>query len=167
MNHCIEIALGAVAALAVASCEASPRRSGDDEPPLLLEDGRAPELMDSGADNSRCHVCHVDYVREDLAVVHARAGMGCTECHGDCDAHVADESWAWGGRGTPPEVMFLPERVNSFCMDCHRGDELSFRQHEQVLRESEGARRCTDCHGEHRLTKRKQDWKSARARSSG
>ncbi|MHC4559092.1 MAG: hypothetical protein ACYS80_17520 [Planctomycetota bacterium] len=70
----------------------------DDEPLLLLEE--APDAEESdiiGADNSRCFVCHINYMQEDIAVIHARADIGCAGCHGESDEHIADESWASGG----------------------------------------------------------------------
>jgi len=44
-----------------------------EEPPLLLED----EETGPVADNSRCHVCHINYADEALAVTHARANIRC------------------------------------------------------------------------------------------
>ena len=54
----------------------------DNEPLLLLDD--EPEALSSDgsqADNSRCFVCHVNYMQEDIAVAHARADIGCANCH--------------------------------------------------------------------------------------
>jgi hypothetical protein len=54
-----------------------------DEPPLLLEDGNDEELPPPEgpvADNSRCHVCHINYADEELAVEHARANISCEQC---------------------------------------------------------------------------------------
>jgi len=67
----------------------------DEEPPLLLDDGDEELVPPTGpvADNSRCFVCHFNYIEEDIAVTHARANMGCAHCHGECDEHIADESW--------------------------------------------------------------------------
>ena len=72
----------------------------DDEPLLLLDDDEEEfsPPAGAGADNSRCFVCHVNYMQEDIAVIHARVNISCADCHGDCDAHIADESWAWGDR---------------------------------------------------------------------
>ena len=92
----------------------------DDEPLLLLDD--EPEFDQSDepkADNSRCFVCHVNYMQEDIAVVHARADIGCAGCHGESDEHIADESWASGGNGTAPEIMYPRPKITPFCMSCH------------------------------------------------
>ena len=131
-----------------------------DEEPLLLEDN--PVVSPSGpmADNSRCHVCHLNYVIEDIAVVHARSNIGCADCHGQSDAHIDDESWASGGNGTAPEIMYLPQEINPFCMGCHQKDKIDEKQHKDVLAGSDPLHKyCTDCHGEHRLANRRCKWK--------
>ena len=88
----------------------------DDEPPLILDDDEGADSADtSGADNSRCRVCHLNLAMEELAVMHAKKDVGCADCHGDCDAHIDDESWASGGPGTPPEIMYPPERIDGAC----------------------------------------------------
>ncbi|MFQ5810974.1 MAG: hypothetical protein ACE5JM_15255, partial [Armatimonadota bacterium] len=130
----------------------------DDEPPLLLDDG--PQVPgEEMADNSRCHHCHLNYVQEEIAVVHARANMGCADCHGDSDEHIADESWASGGNGTAPGTMYRREEVNLFCCGCHAEDEIDPTQHGAFLAGTAEEKYCTDCHGEHRLTVRKCKWK--------
>ena len=129
-----------------------------EEPLLLLDDGTedAAGLM---TDNSRCHVCHVNYMQEEIAVVHARADIGCADCHGDCDAHIADESWASGGNGTPPGIMYPREKINPFCMGCHTKDKIDGPQHKALFAGTSEKKYCTDCHGKHRLTRRKCTWK--------
>ena len=65
----------------------------DDKPLLLLDDE-----PDSGqsegpeADNSRCFVCHINYMQEDIAVSHARANIGCASCHATTSTSVARNS---------------------------------------------------------------------------
>lgn len=135
---------------------------GDDEPLLLLGDGGEEMTEPTGpvADNSRCHHCHLNYVDEDIAVVHAHANIGCADCHGNCDEHIADESWADGGNGTPPEIMYTREKVNPCCLECHPKDELGKPDHDSFLAGTAKEKHCTDCHGEHRLTtERKCIWK--------
>jgi hypothetical protein len=133
----------------------------DDEPLLLLDDGEQEFLPPSGpvADNSRCHVCHINYMQEDIAVIHARANIGCADCHGQGDAHIADESWASGGNGTAPDIMFVPAKINPFCMGCHTKDKIDTEQHKPFFADSIKEKYCTDCHGDHRLTNRKCKWK--------
>lgn len=133
----------------------------DEEPPLLLSGGEGETLPPAGpvADNSRCHHCHLNYVDEDLALVHARANIGCADCHGDCDAHIADESWASGGNGTPPEIMYPREKINPFCLTCHPQDKIDETEHESFLAGTAKEKYCTDCHGDHRLAERKCKWR--------
>ena len=134
----------------------------DDEPPLLLGDGGKEMTEPTGpvADNSRCHHCHLNYIDEDVAVVHAEANIGCDDCHGNCDEHIADESWADGGNGTPPEIMYTRQQVNPCCLECHPKDELGKPDHDSFLAGTAKEKYCTDCHGDHRLTtERKCIWK--------
>jgi len=107
---------------------------------LLLEESE--ELSGPMADNSRCHVCHINYDGEVLAVTHARADIGCEQCHGASDAHCSDED-----NITPPGKMFAKAAINSFCKDCHPKAKLG-----------RGKKYCTDCHGEHRLSHRTRRW---------
>ena len=131
----------------------------DDEPLLLLDDDEGSEQSDGPqADNSRCFVCHINYVEEDIAVVHARANIGCAGCHGESDEHIADESWASGGNGTAPDTMFPKPEINLFCMGCHTKDKLGVVPHRPLFMNMEKMV-CTDCHGQHRLAVRKCKWK--------
>jgi hypothetical protein len=131
----------------------------DDEPLLLLDDESDEGLSsESMADNSRCFVCHVNYMQEKIAVTHANQNMGCAYCHGESDEHIADESWASGGNGTAPDIMYPRDKINPFCMGCHTKDKIDTEQHKPLFAGNE-EKFCTDCHGEHRLTNRKCKWK--------
>ena len=131
----------------------------DDEPLLLLDDELQVDQSDGPqADNSRCFVCHVNYMQEDIAVIHARANIGCAGCHGASDEHIADESWASGGNGTAPDTMFPKPKINPFCMGCHTKDKIEAEQHKPLFANFENMV-CTDCHGSHRLEVRKCKWK--------
>jgi hypothetical protein len=132
----------------------------EDEPLLLLDD--TPDTAASNgpvADNSRCFVCHINYAQEEIAVTHARANIGCATCHGASDAHIADESWASGGNGTAPDIMYPRDKINAACMKCHSKDELDGPQHEPVFADAAEQKVCTDCHGDHRLPQRRCKWK--------
>lgn len=153
---------------AVVAMEEEPPLLLDDEPPLLLEDEPLLLLDDepdedssseSMADNSRCFVCHINYMQEDIAVTHARVGMGCANCHGESDEHIADESWASGGNGTAPDIMYRRPQINPFCMGCHTKEKIDTEQHMPLFADNSDNKFCTDCHGDHRLTNRKCKWK--------
>jgi len=128
---------------------------------LLLDDNPEGSQAPAGpvADNSRCHVCHLNYAREELALDHARADIGCADCHGESDEHIADESWASGGNGTPPERMYPPETINPACLSCHPRDTVNKALHEAFFAGKTPQKVCTDCHGAHRLAKRQCKWK--------
>ncbi len=151
----------AVLAALLVSC----RQGGEDrkapagKEPLLLLDDDGGAAAGPGADNSRCHVCHLNYIEEKLAVDHARAGIGCAKCHGPSDEHIADESWASGGNGTAPDIMYPREKINAFCLGCHPKEKIDLSQHKEFLAGASKEKYCTDCHGEHRLHERKCKWK--------
>jgi len=162
------LALGAVA-VAMAACErqgtdrrpGGSRSDGDNEPLLLLDAGAEESHPPTGpvADNSRCFVCHLNYAQESLAVDHAKANIGCADCHGSSDAHAADESWAWGENGTAPDSMYPRPKINPFCMGCHPKDKIDTEQHKPLFADDAEKKYCTDCHGTHRLAERKCKWK--------
>jgi hypothetical protein len=128
--------------------------------PLLLEDEPAGGTSSApAADNSRCFVCHANYLEEKLAVTHAQANVGCAACHGPSDAHIADESWASGGNGTAPDRIYPRDRINPSCLHCHAKDKIDTPQHAAVLADTQGKQVCTDCHGSHRLPQRRCKWK--------
>jgi len=129
-----------------------------DEPPLLLDDNPLEGRPDAEmADNSRCHVCHLNFAMEELATVHAREKIGCADCHGNCDAHIDDESWASGGPGTPPEIMYPPEKIDPACQKCHHSHdapaaEVIARWRQRCPQKTDPEQIvCTDCHGHHRV----------------
>lgn len=121
----------------------------DQEPPLLLEDSNGDENpgLDTGpvADNSRCYVCHINYEVDELTSMHAKADIGCEHCHGSSDAHCSDED-----NITPPDIMYPANKINSFCKSCHPDGKLGG-----------GKKYCTDCHGDHRLSRRTRKWDKA------
>ena len=128
--------------------------------PLLLLDDEEEAKPAAGpvADNSRCHVCHLNYAKEAMAVSHAKADIGCAKCHGDSDAHIADESWASGGNGTAPDIIYPAAKVNPSCMACHELRKTDPDCKCDFPRLSQ-KKSCTECHGKHRLSSRKCKWK--------
>ena len=176
MKYCFLMLVLAAVAAAGTGCEqmeakhnldtntesTSSQKSITNEEPLLLLDDSEEELVPPTgpvADNSRCFVCHVNYMQEDIAVTHARANIGCAHCHGECDDHIADESWAWGGNGTAPDIMYPRPKINPFCMGCHPKDKIDTEQHKPLFVSTGEQKYCTDCHGKHRLANRRCKWK--------
>ena len=169
MRYGIFVLILTTALVGAAGCEQAATRqkpqpdsqsAADNKPLLLLDDTPQPEQSDGPmADNSRCFVCHMNYMQEDIAVTHARADMGCAHCHGESDAHIADESWAWGENGTPPGIMYPRAKINPFCMGCHPAGKIDAEQHKPLFTGTGEKKYCTDCHGNHRLAHRKCKWK--------
>ena len=143
-----------------------------DQPLLLLDDEPGTNApAGAGAGNSRCQVCHPNFMQEAITVIHTRTNTGCATCNGPSDAHIADESWASGGNGTAPDVIY-PKSLSRFAsLGCHnwvkllesdkRKTELKEKpDHQAVLDGTNREKRfCTDCHGQHRMVNRKCKWK--------
>lgn len=134
-----------------------PKPQVNDEPPLLLEDHNeqeSPAPNGPVADNSRCHVCHINYADEELAVLHARVNISCEQCHGPSDAHCSDED-----NVMPAEIMYPLEKINPSCLACHPWDKIDIQPHESLFEGTATEKKyCTDCHGEHRLGYRTRKW---------
>ncbi len=111
--------------------------------------------VDDPPDNSYCYVCHANFKKEDLAEWHKRGGIGCADCHGYSDDHSADED-----NVTPPDVMFPAETVDSFCLKCHDRDQTGdlAAGDPAVVGTLNTERRCTHCHGTHRVGVRTRRW---------
>jgi hypothetical protein len=137
----------------------STKKTQTDEEPLLLLDKPNPEDLEATgpmADNSRCHVCHINYAEEKFAVEHARNDIGCETCHGESDAHCGDED-----NITPPDIMFAKEKINPSCLHCHEAEMLKeHKEHEKVLAgTATKLKYCSDCHAKsHRLAYRTRRW---------
>jgi hypothetical protein len=151
--------------VAVAACKEKDRQKkphDSQEPPLLLEDNSEaeddfPAPTGPVADNSRCHVCHMNYEVEELAVLHARANIGCEQCHGASDAHCSDED-----NITPADIMYPAAKINPSCMECHPRENIDIEPHEPLLAGIDSEKKyCTDCHGDHRLSYRTRKWDKA------
>ncbi|MCX8038029.1 MAG: hypothetical protein N3D11_13445 [Candidatus Sumerlaeia bacterium] len=151
---------GRQAAAEIPAAKDKPPAAKNDEPLLLLDNGPDDKPTTGPvADNSRCHVCHLNFAQEPLAVWHARANVSCEKCHGPSDAHIADESWASGGNGTAPDIMYLPEQINPSCMECHPKEKLTAGARCLFASAPADKKHCTDCHGNHRMAARRCKWK--------
>jgi hypothetical protein len=161
-RNCVWISVLVTVIVATAACEQQVREKENplsleekplllEDPPLLFEDEQETGPM---ADNSRCHVCHINYSDEVLALTHAHANIGCEQCHGSSDAHCGDED-----NITPPDIMYPPEKIRPFCMGCHTKEKIDIAVHKSVLAKKNPKEAvCTDCHGEHRLSYRTRKW---------
>ncbi len=134
----------------------------DKSAPLLLLSKPAPQPPADAApvaDNSACFCCHGNYREEPLATVHAKAKIGCVDCHGPSLAHRGDE-----GNITPPDKMYWPERIGPMCQECHKTHDVPAQKVVVRWRERCPTKQnpdkivCTDCHGHHRLPSRTVLW---------
>ena len=135
--------------------------------PLLLEGPAGKESAKESedepagpvADNSACHVCHANFQEESMAVLHAKADVGCVKCHGASVAHRNDEA-----NVTPPDIMYSAAKIDAACRKCHdTHDAAAAKVIARWQERCPGKRdpkqvRCTDCHGEHRLKVRTVRW---------
>jgi len=113
-----------------------------DEPP--------PELDPLGM-NGACYVCHIPFVKEELAKVHLAEGISCAQCHGLSDKHANDENIG----ATKPDVTFRRDQVDAGCEKCHTthdapATKVLARFAERKLSPQTPVI-CTDCHGTHKI----------------
>ena len=117
------------------------------------------EKVVTPADNSGCFVCHADYEEEFLVKAHAPKGVGCIDCHGESQDHADDEDHT-----TAPEIMFPANRIDRACKKCHETHKappakvIQLWQVRCPKKDDPFQIVCTDCHGKHRLEKRKVRW---------
>jgi len=155
LRYCLWIFVLTAVAVAATACKQKIRQ----EEPLLGDGSRTEErsaLLGEVVDNSRCHVCHINYDEEELALNHGLVGVSCERCHGSSDAHCSDEN-----NITPPDIMYSKASVNPSCMKCHPKDEIIEEDHHKLLLSGTAtqAKYCTDCHGiEHRVAVRTVRW---------
>ncbi len=110
--------------------------------------------------NDQCYVCHMPFLKERLAAVHAKLHVWCGTCHGPSVPHIEDEYIG----ATPPDIVFKKDKVDRMCGQCHDPEEHSVvagKLRRARLAESQKAQRkikgrkikvtgvCTDCHGSH------------------
>ncbi len=117
--------------------------------------------------NYDCYVCHIPFVQESLAAVHAKAAVWCGRCHGPSIAHIEDENIG----ATPPDVVFEKHAIDRMCAECHDPEEHSrlkgntrserLAAGKKAQQEIKGRKIsvtgvCTDCHGSHWIPPREQ-----------
>lgn len=110
-----------------------------------------PPEMDPLGMNGACYVCHIPFVKEELAKAHLAEGISCAQCHGLSDKHANDENVG----ATKPDITFRREQVDAGCEKCHtthdapatkvlaRFGERKLSMQTPVI--------CTDCHGSHKI----------------
>lgn len=103
----------------------------------------------------------INYADEELSIVHAKAGIGCEECHGSSKAHFSDENDI-----AAPDIMYPMDRINEFCLSCHPAEKLSV-VHKPALAATAKEKYCTDCHGQHRLGCYTRHWDKSTGRLLG
>jgi hypothetical protein len=104
------------------------------------------------AANAGCYVCHMTFVREELAKKHVEKQVPCTKCHGVSAKHANDENIG----ATRPDVTFTRAQVNAACRACHPRHDVA--PEKVIVRwKQRGNGRpepvCTDCHGQHHIAK--------------
>lgn len=133
----------AAAPQAAAPADSAPADSAAD-------DTASAELNPLGL-NGACYVCHIPFVKEELAKTHLAQGISCAKCHGLSDKHANDEDIG----ATKPDITFRREQVDASCGKCHTthdapATEVVARFHERKLK-PKIVPVCTDCHGHHRI----------------
>ena len=110
-----------------------------------------PPEMDPLSLNGACYVCHVTFVKEELAKVHLAEGISCAKCHGLSDKHANDENIG----ATKPDIVFARDKVDQACEECHDTHDAPatkvlarFSQRKLSLQKPVI---CTDCHGTHMI----------------
>jgi len=90
-----------------------------------------------------CDTCHVDIEDEFVGTAHHAEEVGCVECHGRSDGHIADEN-----NDVLPDRLYARQDIDHFCEKCHECSRPPAAQTPAVEAKSKV---CTDCHGAHDL----------------
>jgi hypothetical protein len=111
---------------------------------------RAEDVADPMGPNGACYVCHMTFVREELAKTHLTRKITCVKCHGLSAKHANDEDIG----ATKPDRPYTREQVNAMCRKCHKRhgaapELVAARGIERGLTKVPVV--CTDCHGTHRI----------------
>jgi formate-dependent nitrite reductase cytochrome c552 subunit len=137
------LATGASAEKGTASQAAGAKPSADDE-------SDATDIL--GA-NAACYVCHMTFVKEELATVHLKEKIGCIQCHGPSDKHANDEHIG----ATKPDIVFKRDQIDKSCMKCHEGHDVPAKAVVARFVERklpvQASPVCTECHGMHKIAK--------------
>jgi hypothetical protein len=111
------------------------------------------DANDPAGANAACYVCHMTFVKEELAKRHLKAKVGCIQCHGLSAKHANDENVG----ATKPDITFKRDQVDAACGKCHPRHNVPAKQ--VIARFTErrlpanSAPICTDCHGQHKIAR--------------
>ncbi|HOS93300.1 MAG TPA: cytochrome c3 family protein [Armatimonadota bacterium] len=140
-----------IAATAVALCLAALAQDQDAPPPAPEPTAPADtDVLDPMGPNGACYVCHMTFLREDLAKTHLKAKVTCIRCHGLSAAHANDENIG----ATKPDRLYERTQVSDSCRECHATHEAAPERVIQLWLDRELTEVppvCTDCHGTHRI----------------
>jgi predicted CXXCH cytochrome family protein len=110
-----------------------------------------PPEMDPLSLNGACYVCHMTFVKEEMAKVHLAEGISCAKCHGLSAKHANDENIG----ATKPDIVLSRDKVDRSCEECHDTHDAPatkvlarFVQRKLSLQKPVI---CTDCHGTHKI----------------
>jgi len=111
---------------------------------------RAEGAADPMGPNGACYVCHLTFVREQLAKAHLAKKVTCVKCHGLSAKHANDEDIG----ATKPDRPYPRDQVTAMCRKCHKRHDVPpeavvARWAERNLTQTPAV--CTDCHGTHRI----------------
>ncbi len=147
-------AAGLLLLLAVAILAADDPAGGAAKP--ALPDAPAPAAapppeLDPLSLNGACYVCHIPFVKEELAKVHLAEGISCAKCHGLSDKHANDENIG----ATKPDIVYSRDKVDKSCEQCHDTHDAPAKKVLARFTERRLSLQrpviCTDCHGTHKI----------------
>jgi len=146
----------ALAAVALGVCwQQGPQQALAEKPKTPAKPSAESRPSDEATDpigaNGACYVCHMTFIKEELAKVHLKAKVGCVKCHGLSAKHANDENIG----ATKPDITFKRKDVDAACQKCHEGHNVAAKK--VIARYLDrhlpagSAPICTDCHGTHKI----------------
>ena len=118
------------------------------------------------------------FLKESLAIAHAKAEVWCSTCHGPSTRHLEDENIG----ATPPDVTYSKGQIDRMCGECHepkKHPQLTAKTRRSQLAQGKKTQReikgrklkvtgvCTDCHGRHWIPPRGQEQQNLLRKSDG
>ena len=126
---------------------------------FLPKQPKQTNLSELPQDNGLCELCHLDFDYDSLTIDHLSEGITCAHCHGRSETHFHDETMM-----SSPDVLYGRSEVEALCNECHTSHENpeaveDFRR-QWAGKKWENGRTitigsiCTDCHGQHTISRR-------------